>query len=181
MDHVEKPFIFGNEVIYIDIIVKDVDIAHIYEDLARVQIVQAYLEVAFDLIDADIPDTPVIDGFRDSESLCQFSDRKSGECVGTKKHNTACFRNAVQLAICFHFIFSFLIPIRVSRGASLWRSLCPVVRRGMNRWFKGCICCLCLPVIAPVDEVDNYVGRYDDQIQEIYDQYIVKSVVIEFG
>ena len=42
-------------------------------------------------------------------------------------------------------------------------------------------CCLCLPVIAPVDEVDNYVGRYDDQIQEIYDQYIVKSVVIEFG
>lgn len=43
------------------------------------------------------------------------------------------------------------------------------------------VCRLHLSVIAPVDEVDHHVGGYDDQIQEIYYQYIIESVVIDFS
>lgn len=84
VDHVEKPFVFGNEVIYIDVLIKSVDISHVHEDLAWIQVVQTYLEVAFDLVDTHVPDASVIDWFCDPEGLCQFSDRKRGECVGAK-------------------------------------------------------------------------------------------------
>ena len=61
MDHVEKPLVFGNEVVYVDILVENVDISHVHEDLAWIQIVQAYLKIAFNLVDAHVPDATVID------------------------------------------------------------------------------------------------------------------------
>ena len=84
VDHVEKPLVFGNEVVYVDILVENVDISHVHEDLAWIQIVQAYLKIAFNLVDAHVTDAPVIDWFCDPEGLCQFSDRKRGERVGAK-------------------------------------------------------------------------------------------------